>query len=114
MLIEKLLRVFDVRKIYILIRFKNNMNASDRLSALFNESVSILIGDTHMYVIECFFRQIFDRIRESNPDAFKKVIAISTDFDADDLSISNEFKTVIREEVEVGGRQGVVGWMGFV
>lgn len=39
-LIEKLLRVFDVRKIYVLIRFKNNMCAEDRLAALLNESVS--------------------------------------------------------------------------
>lgn len=41
-LIEKFLRVFDVRKIYILIRHKNNMNADDRLQALFNESVSMI------------------------------------------------------------------------
>lgn len=38
-LIEKLLRVFDVQKIYVLIRFKNNMEAEDRLNALLNESV---------------------------------------------------------------------------
>lgn len=38
-LIEKILRVFDVKKIYILIRHKNNMNADDRLQALFDESV---------------------------------------------------------------------------
>lgn len=40
-LIEKLLRVFDVRKIYILIRHKNNMNADDRLQTLLNESVGL-------------------------------------------------------------------------
>uniref|UniRef100_A0A336LUX5 Fatty acyl-CoA reductase n=1 Tax=Culicoides sonorensis TaxID=179676 RepID=A0A336LUX5_CULSO len=38
-LIEKLLRVFDVKKIYLLIRHKNNMNANDRLQALLNESI---------------------------------------------------------------------------
>lgn len=40
-LIEKILRTFDVQKVYILIRHKNNMNADDRLQALFNESVGL-------------------------------------------------------------------------
>lgn len=45
--------------------------------------------------------QIFDRLRETRPEAFKKVTAISTDFGSDDLNISDEFKAIIRQEVQV-------------
>lgn len=39
-LIQKLLRAFEVRKIYMLIRCKNNMSVEQRLKEYFNESVS--------------------------------------------------------------------------
>lgn len=38
-LVEKLLRIFRVKKIYLLIRTKNNMNVEDRLEHFFNETV---------------------------------------------------------------------------
>lgn len=38
-LVEKLLRSFDVKKIYLLIRNKNNVNVDDRLQNFFKESV---------------------------------------------------------------------------
>lgn len=39
-LTEKLLRAFGLRKIYMLIRSKDNMSVHERLQAFFNESVS--------------------------------------------------------------------------
>lgn len=39
-LVEKLLRSFDVKKIYLLIRSKNYVNVDDRLQNFFKESVS--------------------------------------------------------------------------
>lgn len=38
-LVEKLLRIFRVKKIYLLIRIKNNMNVEDRLEHFFKETV---------------------------------------------------------------------------
>lgn len=38
-LVEKLLRIFRVKKIYLLIRMKDNMNVEDRLDKFFNETV---------------------------------------------------------------------------
>lgn len=40
-LVEKLLRIFRVKKIYLLIRMKNNMNVEDRLEHFFKETVFI-------------------------------------------------------------------------
>lgn len=40
-LVEKLLRIFRVKKIYLLIRMKNNMNVEDRLDNFFKETVVI-------------------------------------------------------------------------
>lgn len=40
-LVEKLLRIFRVKKIYLLIRMKNNMNVEDRLENFFKETVVI-------------------------------------------------------------------------
>lgn len=39
-LTEKLLRAFGLRKIYMLIRSKDNMSVQERLQGFFNESVS--------------------------------------------------------------------------
>lgn len=38
-LVEKLLRTFSIRKIYLLIRSKNGLTATDRLQEYFKESV---------------------------------------------------------------------------
>lgn len=39
-LIEKLLRVFSIKRIYLLVRVKNNMTVDERLENFFQESVS--------------------------------------------------------------------------
>lgn len=38
-LVEKLLRCFNVKKIYLLIRSKNNATVEERVASMFNESV---------------------------------------------------------------------------
>lgn len=38
-LVEKLLRTFSIRKIYLLIRSKNGLTATDRLQEYFKETV---------------------------------------------------------------------------
>lgn len=38
-LIEKLLRVFGIKRIYLLVRVKNNMTVDERLEHFFQESV---------------------------------------------------------------------------
>lgn len=43
-LTEKLLRSFGLRKIYMLIRSKDNMSVQERLKGFFNESVSVRTG----------------------------------------------------------------------
>jgi len=43
-LTEKLLRSFGLRKIYMLIRSKDNMSVQERLQGFFNESVSVRTG----------------------------------------------------------------------
>lgn len=38
-LVEKLLRVFNIKRIYLLVRVKNNMTVDERLEQFFQESV---------------------------------------------------------------------------
>lgn len=40
-------------------------------------------------------------MRETSPEVLRKVIAISTDFETDDLNISEDNKSIIKQEVEV-------------
>lgn len=54
-LIQKLLRAFEVRKIYMLIRCKNNMSVEQRLEQYFNESVSVINSSlmNMLYAFKC-------------------------------------------------------------
>lgn len=49
-----------------------------------------------------FCLQIFDRLRSESPNMFKKVFAINTNFDCHDLDISDENKSSIYKETQVG------------
>lgn len=40
-------------------------------------------------------------MRETSPEVLRKVIAISADFETDDLNISDDNKSIIKREVEV-------------
>ncbi|XP_067647438.1 fatty acyl-CoA reductase wat [Eurosta solidaginis] len=81
-LTQKLLRAFELRKIYMLIRCKDNMSVEERLEKFFNES-------------------IFDTIRVEQPELFNKVHAVRVDYSAIDLGISLEDRDILCDEVEI-------------
>ncbi|XP_053685654.1 fatty acyl-CoA reductase wat-like [Sabethes cyaneus] len=83
-LIEKLLRCFEVKKIYLLLRGKKNVKAQDRLKEILREP-------------------IFHVTRNNNPTAasfFSKVVAIDTNFEQDEI-ISEDDREVLLAEVTV-------------
>lgn len=60
-LVEKLLRIFRVKKIYLLIRIKNNMNVEDRLEHFFKETVGIFKkGLNEKNIIKIYCRYLID------------------------------------------------------
>ncbi|XP_036336128.1 fatty acyl-CoA reductase wat-like [Rhagoletis pomonella] len=81
-LTQKLLRAFELRKIYMLIRCKDNMSVEQRLENFFSES-------------------IFDTIRAEQPDLFRKVHPVRVDYGAIDLGIISEDREILCEEVEI-------------
>ncbi|XP_054733192.1 fatty acyl-CoA reductase wat [Anastrepha obliqua] len=81
-LTQKLLRAFEVRKIYTLIRCKDNMSVEQRLENFFKES-------------------IFDSVRAEQPGLFRKVHAMRVDYSTVDLGISPEDREILCEEVEI-------------
>lgn len=102
-LVEKLLRSFTIRTIYLLIRSKNARSVDDRLHEFFEESVGIRATIAFAFhVSNTSHRQIFDRLRVEKPHMFAKVVAIDTDFDAPDLNIDRAYKAQIESDVQVG------------
>uniref|UniRef100_A0A182QIV1 Fatty acyl-CoA reductase n=1 Tax=Anopheles farauti TaxID=69004 RepID=A0A182QIV1_9DIPT len=83
-LVEKLLRCFEVKKIFLLIRRKDNASAADRLQRM-------LEGP------------IFDTIRSTAPDAkerFAKVVAMNATFEQEDI-VDDVDKAKLCNEVQV-------------
>ncbi|XP_011182842.1 fatty acyl-CoA reductase wat [Zeugodacus cucurbitae] len=81
-LTQKLLRAFELRRIYMLIRCKDNMCVEERLENFFKES-------------------IFDTIRSEQPELFQKVHAVRVDYSAIDLGISADDREILCDEVEI-------------
>ncbi|XP_055307131.1 fatty acyl-CoA reductase 1-like isoform X2 [Sitodiplosis mosellana] len=81
-LVEKLLRVFSIKRIYLLVRVKDDMPVDKRLENFFQES-------------------IFDRLRKESPDVITNVKAIEANFEAHDLNISQGNKDIIWNEVDI-------------
>nr|XP_019564146.2 fatty acyl-CoA reductase wat-like [Aedes albopictus] len=83
-LVEKLLRCFDVKKIYLLLREKRNVRAKDRLKEIFQEPIFNVIRNGH-----------------SNPaSVFAKVNVIETNFQNEKI-ISAQDKELLLSEVTV-------------
>ncbi|XP_058827013.1 fatty acyl-CoA reductase wat-like [Topomyia yanbarensis] len=83
-LIEKLLRCFEVKKIYLLLREKKNVKSKDRLKEILQEP-------------------IFHVVRNNNPtpaSVFSKVIAIDTNFQQDKI-ISDRDRELLLSEVTI-------------
>lgn len=81
-LVEKLLRCFDVRKIFLLIRSKAGQSVKERHQSFVNS-------------------QIFDLIRKQDPRLLEKLVAVEVDYTSPDLSIECELLKQIEEEVDV-------------
>jgi len=81
-LVEKLLRVTQVSKIYLLIRPKKGQSTEQRLSVLLNS-------------------KIFDWVRKDNPQALKKVEAIGGDITEERLGISQEEERLLSASVNI-------------
>ncbi|XP_054161213.1 putative fatty acyl-CoA reductase CG5065 [Oppia nitens] len=82
-LVEKLLRsCSDVKHIYILLRSKKGLNPRTRLEELLNT-------------------KIFDKLRNENPKALNKVVAITGDITLDGLGISDSDLKLLLNDVSV-------------
>lgn len=81
-LVEKLLRCFEVKHIFLLVRSKSGIEVEHRMQNFINLS-------------------IFDLLRESSPDAFEKLIPVEVNYNSPDLSISCNLLTRLQSEVQV-------------
>jgi alcohol-forming fatty acyl-CoA reductase len=81
-LVEKLLRCFEVKNIFLLVRSKSGLEVEHRMQNFINLS-------------------IFDLLRESSPDAFEKLIPVEVNYNSPDLSISCNLFTRLQSEVQV-------------
>lgn len=65
-LVEKLLRIFSIKRIYLLVRVKNNMTVAERLLDFFQESV---VAPVHFFArVDCAvysFSECFPLARSS-------------------------------------------------
>ncbi|CAK1546406.1 unnamed protein product [Leptosia nina] len=82
-LVEKLLRSCpDIRVVYLLVRPKKGQDAAARLQYLFSS-------------------EVFDIIREKNPQAFNKVRIVNGDIQLDDLGMSEEDREEVQRECQI-------------
>ncbi|XP_037297376.1 fatty acyl-CoA reductase 1-like [Manduca sexta] len=82
LLIEKLIRSCDVKKIYVILRPKKGMSSKERISALLKDCV-------------------FDNLRETNPDFGNKIEPVEGDVAELQLGLSVQSWVTIAEEVDV-------------
>ncbi|GJQ78020.1 hypothetical protein Trydic_g2369 [Trypoxylus dichotomus] len=81
-IIERLLRVFDVKKVYVLVRFKKNKSPEVRLA-------------------EVFANPLFEKVRElKGEQIFEKCVAVTGDVIESNLGISEEDRQTLKREVE--------------
>ncbi|GJQ78016.1 hypothetical protein Trydic_g2366 [Trypoxylus dichotomus] len=81
-IVERLLRVFDVKKVYVLIRLKKDKSPEVRLA-------------------EVFANPLFRKVRElKGEEIFQKCVAIAGDAAEDNLGLSDEVRDALKREVE--------------
>ncbi|KOX74314.1 Fatty acyl-CoA reductase 1 [Melipona quadrifasciata] len=82
-ILEKILRTCaEISKLYILVREKKNVGIEDRMKELFEN-------------------EVFDRLRESNPNYMEKLVLIYGDLQKEDLGISPENRRCLIENVNI-------------
>lgn len=82
-LVEKLLRSCpDINKIYILARPRRGVSAEDRIKKFASE-------------------EIFDKLRQQNPDFLSKLHVISCDLEKENIGLSQDSMQVLQNEVHI-------------
>ncbi|KAK1132644.1 hypothetical protein K0M31_014029 [Melipona bicolor] len=82
-ILEKILRTCtEISKLYILVREKANMAIEDRMKKLFDN-------------------EVFDTLRESNPNYTEKLVLIYGDLHKEDLGLSPENRRCLIENVNI-------------
>ncbi|RZC32001.1 NAD binding 4, Epimerase, Sterile and/or 3Beta HSD domain containing protein [Asbolus verrucosus] len=81
LLIEKLLRCTEVKKIYMLIRGKKGKAAQERLNDIFANAV-------------------FDLLRAQNPASLQKCRVIPGDISREGLAVSSEHRLLLQKEID--------------
>ena len=81
-LVEKLLRCFEVKKMFLLVRIKSGMSVKERHEHFLN-------------------LQIFDLLRKENSSLFKKLVPVEVDYGSSDLNIESKVLEEILDEVQV-------------
>lgn len=81
-IVEKLLRCTNIRKIFILIREKKGVEPNKRLETLFQS-------------------QLFDKLKEEKPQEWKKVFALQGDIEQPMLGLSQDSIDILVNEVEI-------------
>ncbi|KAK1132646.1 hypothetical protein K0M31_014031 [Melipona bicolor] len=88
-ILEKILRTCtEISKLYILVREKANMAIEDRMKKLFDN-------------------EVFDTLRESNPNYTEKLVLIYGDLHKEDLGLSPRKSSVSDREREYNNSQCV-------
>lgn len=100
-LIEKLLRSCPgLKRIYVLMRNKKNVTGGERLKKITDLEVSRYKSNLNV----CFFNgifQLFDRLKQEQPDALEKLKCIYGDVTLLNLGLSDEDMRILIEEVNV-------------
>lgn len=81
-LLEKLLRSCDLKKIYLLIRNKHGIDPDTRINQLFDN-------------------KLYNRLKKEKPDFLDKVVCIHGDFNEKNIGISNEDYQMLCNNVSV-------------
>lgn len=105
-LVEKLLRCFGIKKMFLLIRSKNNESAKERIEKFSKQNVSRrrledieLTPSKIAFSCQCY--QIFDAVREKDPRFSEKLVPVEVDYAIHDLNISAPQLKIIQDEVQV-------------
>ncbi|KAH8247093.1 hypothetical protein KR032_009193 [Drosophila birchii] len=81
-IIEKLLRTTEVRRVYILVRPKRGVKIQERITTWSRE-------------------EVFDLLIKEKPEAFQRICPIAGDFMAADLGLSEQDRRLLASEVQI-------------
>jgi fatty acyl-CoA reductase len=97
LMIEKLLRVNQIQKIFILVRAKRNKSSEERFQDLFDYPVSVVPVIPKLKI--CF--QCFDNLKKERPDFKEKIVFVSGDCELSNLGMSQQSQEMLIDETDV-------------